>query len=92
MTYFHGLANFNVPIAKQILRTVLTIHDIIPLIAKGEVSRSSNLQLSILLKLVFPSRTKLLCVSSWTKDSFDSYFPNYDLSSKDDCDRMAFRH
>ena len=60
----------------------MTIHDIIPLIAKGEVSRSSNLQLKYLLKLVLPRVNEIICVSPWTKDCLESYFPNYDLSSK----------
>ena len=79
---FHGLANFNVPIANPNIKSVLTIHDIIPLIARGQVSKSSNLQLNYLLKLVLPRVKEIICVSSWTKNCLDEYFSNYNLHLK----------
>ena len=79
---FHGLANFNTPILNKNVKTVITIHDIIPLLARNDVSLSSRVQLSILLKFVLPCVDQIICVSDWTRDSLIEYFPSYDLSEK----------
>ena len=78
----HGLANFNACILPSNCRSVVTIHDIIPLIAPKDVSTASFLQLKFLLKLILPRVDKIIAVSEWSKDSLLEYFPNYQLSEK----------
>lgn len=77
---FHGLANFNVPSDRTFNRkfkTVLTIHDLIPIIAPGKVSVSSSVQLLFCLKRLEKLVDKVVCVSSWTEHCLLDRFPGF---------------
>lgn len=74
---YHGLCNFNIPLnTSSSFKRVITIHDIIPIIAKGMVSRASTLQLSYLLPKVLQAADKVICVSKWTRDTIIGSYPS----------------
>jgi glycosyltransferase involved in cell wall biosynthesis len=76
----HGLSNFNIPRSKSFhkaYKSVLTVHDLIPLIAPREVSRASGLQLRYCLKRLEPSLDLVICVSKWTEDQLLEFFPSF---------------
>ena len=75
---FHGLNNFNLPLSMTFHRhykTVLTIHDLIPLIDSVGVSRSLSLQLKWYLPKILPVVDRIICVSDWTLATLLSKFP-----------------
>ena len=72
----HGLSNFNnafIPPSVSALR-VQTIHDLIPLLAR--YSKAKKLQFHWLVKRAIARSDIIICVSQWTKDSCEDYFPN----------------
>ena len=72
----HGLSNFNirggVP-AK--CRRVLTVHDLIPLLASDQVSKSLVWQLKYLLPQAVAAADRVICVSNWTCQTLVSLIP-----------------
>ncbi len=77
-TIFHGLSNFNVPRSRAFHRDfklVLTVHDLIPLLAPKLVSKSSSVQLYYCLKKLSPSLDRVVCVSHWTESVLIDFFP-----------------
>lgn len=74
---YHGLSNFNIPLSKKLpFKRIVTIHDIIPLIAKGQVSRSSTLQLLYLLPKVLQVADRVICVSKWSRETLVEAYPD----------------
>lgn len=77
---FHSFANINTDFLFQKenrIRTVLTVHDIIPLIAKGKSSFLSTLQFKLALGSSLKKSDKVLCVSQWTKQGLEEKFPQF---------------
>lgn len=75
---YHGLCNFNIPLAKtSLFKRIVTIHDIIPLIAKGQVSTSSTLQLLYLLPKVLHAADRVICVSEWSRKTVLEAYPGF---------------
>ena len=74
---FHGLANINVPIwsSSKKVATVLTVHDIIPLLAPNQVSKAYFLQFSFALKRLVQRVDAVVCCSEWTAQTLRSMFP-----------------
>jgi len=67
----HGLSNINLaPREKgrgENLRRVLTVHDVIPLLAPEAVSKAYALQFRWLLPQAVAAADKIICVSGWTE-------------------------
>lgn len=76
---FHALSNFNLP-AKQIPNSgfswVLTVHDLIPLLASHQVSRSLNLQMRYLMEKAVNRADRIICVSDWTMRTLIEQYPS----------------
>ena len=72
----HGLSNFNVFKANRALK-VLTIHDLIPLIAPNQVSHSYHLQMKFLIPRAVRMADRVICVSEWTKATCEQLYPQY---------------
>lgn len=76
---FHGLSNFNLPHNRKLYdtyRTVITIHDLIPLIVPKMVSYASTLQLKYCLERILPRVARILCDSNWTALSLIERYPS----------------
>lgn len=75
----HALSNLNLPIISQYpvkkVKTVLTIHDIIPLLAPDKVATSYAIQFKFILRRILAKVDRVITVSRWTHDSLVSYFP-----------------
>jgi glycosyltransferase involved in cell wall biosynthesis len=75
----HGLSNYNLPKVKlesrNLVRSVLTVHDLIPEILPNQVSQF----LSFFLKYQMPrslARTDaIICVSAWTRSLVEERYP-----------------
>lgn len=75
---YHGLCNANLPLSSKFFdtfHTVLTIHDVIPLIARGQVSFASYCQFTFYLGVVAKKVDRIVCVSKWTRDLFLQHYP-----------------
>jgi len=73
---FHGLSNIDMPMPKiPGLKLVVTIHDVIPLLANSGTSMAQSLQYRSLLPAVIKQADALVCVSQWTADSVVSRWP-----------------
>ncbi len=77
---FHSFANINTdflcPLQENFYR-VLTVHDVIPLLAKNKVSLLSYLQFKFCLKASLARVDRVICVSSWTKKSLGKLYPEF---------------
>ena len=72
----HGLSNFNVPVvAPAGCRRVLTVHDLIPLLAPDQVSKALVWQLRYLLPRAVAAADRVVCVSNWTYQTLVSFIP-----------------
>jgi glycosyltransferase involved in cell wall biosynthesis len=74
----HGLSNFNLPrrpLPPQV-RTALTLHDLIPLMVPGEVSKASYWQLRALLPGAVARADLIVCVSQWTYRALAAAHPH----------------
>jgi glycosyltransferase involved in cell wall biosynthesis len=72
----HGLSNYNVPALKSSkLRTVLTVHDLIPILQKDEVSAALGLYLRYQLPRAVAAADAIICVSHWTERTLHDYYP-----------------
>ena len=68
----HGLSNVNLPVrdfGRKNIFKVLTIHDLIPLLAAGSVSHWSTLQVQWLLPRVVKVADAIICVSEWARQT-----------------------
>lgn len=71
----HGLSNFNIPTRRTPgVAKVLTVHDLIPLIAGRDVSWSQRLQMKLLMRGAVASADRIVAVSQWTAESIIDYF------------------
>jgi glycosyltransferase involved in cell wall biosynthesis len=79
----HGLSNINLPLVcidSKKVKTVLTVHDIIPLLAKNATSFAYRQQFAMLLPLAARRADRIVCVSDWTRQSLLNLLP--DLEKK----------
>ena len=75
---YHGLANVNLPLNKRFLksfRTVVTVHDIIPILAPNKVSFLSSTYFRFAFKRMLDAVDLVVCDSGWTKHSIMDRFP-----------------
>jgi len=78
---YHGLSNFNLPLwhrgARQRgVKFVLTVHDLIPLLAPPEgVSFSSRVQSSLLMPRAINMADAIVAVSGWTAQTILDRYP-----------------
>lgn len=72
----HGLSNYNVPGLKSPkLRTVLTVHDLIPILQKDQVSAALGLYLGYQLPRAIAAADAIICVSQWTEHTLHEHYP-----------------
>lgn len=74
----HGLSNFNLSLGDDLgknWRRVLTIHDLIPLLAPRDVSVALAYQMRRALKRLSSRVDRVVCVSEWTKSTLAEEFP-----------------
>lgn len=73
----HGLSNFNIPLLSRDMRQrrVLTVHDVIPLLAPDSVSSSLSLQMRVLFGPAIAEAHRIICVSEWTRRTLVERFP-----------------
>ena len=73
---FHGFSNFNIPITsgRRKFRTVLTVHDVIPLIQPQSVSWKLRTEMQYILRNGLKHVDHVVCVSHWSKMTFLSLF------------------
>lgn len=75
---FHGLANVNIPWSKRFYgdwKTVLTIHDLIPLLMPDS-SVASHLQTKSAYEVILKQVHHIVCVSEWTKSTLMARYPH----------------
>lgn len=72
---YHGLSNVNLPhISNSVrrsnqIKTVLTVHDLIPLLAGSSVSCSYREQFRVMLRSALYGAEAIICVSDWTRET-----------------------
>lgn len=73
----HGLSNFNIPLAHLPgkCRKVLTVHDLIPIIAPSQVSWALAKQMAVLMPRALEAADRVVCVSNWTYQSIAERYP-----------------
>lgn len=74
----HGLSNFNAPIGGKgspRLRSVVTIHDLIPFLSPAGVSKSLKWQMRVLLPRVVERVDRIIAVSEWTRRVLTDLYP-----------------
>lgn len=64
---YHAHGNFNLPLARSATRTVVTVHDLIPLLLPDTVSRTFRLQFRIWLGHTLQVADQVICVSEVTR-------------------------
>lgn len=75
---FHGLSNINLPFFSadpSRIRHVVTIHDLIPLLAKEHVSFAQYVQSKILLPRVIRIADRIIVISEWTRQALLERYP-----------------
>jgi glycosyltransferase involved in cell wall biosynthesis len=74
----HGLSNLNLSLftKPRAVKTVLTVHDVIPLIDRASVSTASHWQLWALLPQALRAADRIVCVSEWTRKTLLERYPN----------------
>ena len=73
----HGLSNFNVPLVKPArTNTVLTVHDLIPLIYPTMVSVALRIQMQAYLPLALQRADAIVAVSEWTRQTLNERYPD----------------
>jgi glycosyltransferase involved in cell wall biosynthesis len=74
---FHGLSNINVPwhADHRRLKTVVTVHDLTPLIAPNLVSKAYALQFSFAIRRIVRDVDAIVAVSDWTARTIREFFP-----------------
>ena len=74
----HGLSNLNLSVfhrKSKSLRYVITVHDLIPLIAPNGVSGALHWQMKMILPKVLAKADAIVTVSEWTSRSLIDFFP-----------------
>lgn len=84
---YHGLSNFNLPVmghtratrrlaAGSRVKFVLTVHDLIPLVAtQGNISWALTIQMQILMPLALRVADAVVAVSRWSAESIVERYP-----------------
>lgn len=73
---FHGLSNITVPMRKKAgPPTVVTIHDLIPLLAPRLVSTAYYLQFAFAVERIVHAVDQIVAVSDWTAETLKERFP-----------------
>lgn len=75
---FHGLGNIDLPpfgIDRRRFRSVVTIHDLIPLLAPGSTSWTYRAQFRFLLPRLVKAADRIVCVSDWTHRTLVERYP-----------------
>lgn len=74
----HGLSNFNIPLFSRDKRQrrVLTVHDLIPLLAPEAVSPALAWQLRVLFGPAVRAAHRIICVSEWTRRTLVERYPD----------------
>ncbi len=75
ITVFHGLSNYNIPRLSSSFRSVLTVHDLIPLLDPEGVSAALRVYLSYQMPKAIERADVILCVSQWTAETLKARFP-----------------
>jgi glycosyltransferase involved in cell wall biosynthesis len=75
---FHGLANINAPLLSKAknIATVLTVHDLIPLLVPTQVSKAYFLQFSFAMNRLVKRVDGIACCSEWTAATLRERYPN----------------
>jgi glycosyltransferase involved in cell wall biosynthesis len=74
----HGLSNVNLPLLNPLprqIRMVLTVHDLIPLLAPEGISTAYRIQFQTMLPRVLDLAHTVVCVSEWTKSTILDRWP-----------------
>ncbi len=73
----HGLSNYNLPAVSQpLLKKVLTVHDLIPLTHREQVSVALGAYLRYQLPRALRHADAVICVSKWTESCLHELFPD----------------
>ncbi|HYX35035.1 MAG TPA: glycosyltransferase [Oligoflexus sp.] len=73
----HGLSNYNIPGLKASrLRKVLTVHDLIPILQRQEVSAALGHYLRYQLPRAVSAADAIICVSRWTENTLHDHYPS----------------
>ena len=82
----HGLSNINLtslPLTSSSeINRVITVHDLIPLIAPDMVSKALYLQFSAVFGRVLKRADRIVCVSNWTRNELLKRYPEFDQKTK----------
>jgi len=75
----HGLSNINIPLyaSQSECRRIITVHDLIPLLAPESVSLSYHWQFKMMMPLVLAQADHVVCVSKWTRDMLEFEYPQF---------------
>lgn len=71
----HGLSNYNIPQHSSKLRSILTLHDVIPLLDPRASSKSLRYFLSWQMPRTLRRADLIVCSSLWTKGTVEELFP-----------------
>lgn len=76
----HGLSNYNLPSlskrARKQVKCILTVHDLIPLLMPEQVSTSLQAYLRWQMPRALEQADAIICVSRWTQQTLEDYFPS----------------
>lgn len=75
---YHGLSNFNLPGGagfRAKFRTVLTVHDVIPLLPGTGLPATFRFQMRRAMARSLPGADVIICVSEWTRKTLLDLFP-----------------
>jgi len=73
----HGLSNYNLPtIRSSRIRKVLTVHDLIPILQRRDVSAALGLYLRYQLPRAIAAADAIICVSCWTENTLLEHYPS----------------
>jgi glycosyltransferase involved in cell wall biosynthesis len=72
---YHAHGNFNLPLVRRRTRTVVTVHDLIPLLLPETVSRPFHWQFRLWLGRTLQVADQVICVSETTRRSLLGHFP-----------------
>lgn len=75
---FHAHGNFNLPLVRSATRTVVTVHDLIPLLLPDTVSLPFRMQFRLWLSRTVQVADALVCVSEDTRRALLDRFPTVD--------------
>jgi glycosyltransferase involved in cell wall biosynthesis len=72
---FHAHGNFNLPLVRSDTRTVVTVHDLIPLLLPDTVSLPFRMQFRLWLSRTLQVADEVVCVSEDTRRTLLARFP-----------------